>query len=134
MLILFSPRFCRELKKLAKRTPDLPVEILRTLAAGKAGSLPGEITMALSKSRDSLLAKCRLGSKQRGTGKRGGFRAYFARSGEHLLMLEIISKAEISGLPASRLQELARRCVEESFEALEEHWLTLEDFRSEFGV
>lgn len=134
MLVLFSHLFCRELKRLAKKAPDLPGEIVRAISSCGVEPLPGEVTIRASSSRRAHLLKCRFGSRERRTGKKGGYRAYYARMPEQLLFLEVVSKRETEDIPAAKLKRMKELCVQESFETLDEEWFTLEDFCREFGI
>lgn len=134
MEILFSSALCREVKRLSKRAPDLPEEILRAIAASITGALPGVILIAANEAAKSQLLKCRIGSPYGKEGKRGGYRLYFARVKDNIMLLAIVSKREADDLPQKALRAFAERCADESLASLDEKWLTLEEFRAQFKI
>lgn len=72
-VVYFTRRFFNEMKKLVKKAPDLPAEILRILPLIDSGHFPMTLVSA-SSSRSWLHCYFRIGSKTQAMGKRKGYR------------------------------------------------------------
>jgi mRNA-degrading endonuclease RelE of RelBE toxin-antitoxin system len=131
--VLFSARFVRDMRKLARDTPDLPAELLMQLAAVVRGEAPRQIG-SVSAGGDCVHFYFRIGSRALARGKRGGYRVHAARYKEAVYFYCVYDHRKQDYLAAREVEQIKRAVLREAPEEVSSEWLTLEDFRREFGV
>jgi mRNA-degrading endonuclease RelE of RelBE toxin-antitoxin system len=103
--IEYTTLFKRNLKKLAKKYPQIKQDLSNLLEQLENGIFKGEKLQEFS---DSLLYKVRIGSTDQNKGKQGGFRViyYIIDQKNNIYLMTIYVKSQQSNLSHKQKQDI----------------------------
>lgn len=108
MLVLLTPRFKSQLKKLRKSYRKVNDDVGELVSALEAGERPG-VRLQGVEGREAY--KVRLSNTSAGIGKRGGFRVEYYVGAEAISLFLIWSKTQVDDLPIEITLQVLREEV-----------------------
>lgn len=108
MLVLLTPRFRSQLKKLRKSYRKVNDDVRELVSALEAGARPGVRLQGLE---GREVYKVRLPNSSAGIGKRGGFRVEYYVGADAISLFLIWSKTQVDDLPIEITLQVLREEV-----------------------
>lgn len=113
-LIIPTPRFEKDIKRLSKKFRKIHNDVDNIINQLEIGILLGEAVTGLTLSNNERVYKCRIPNTSNKRGKSGGFRLiyYVITDDDEIYLLTIYSKTETEDLEAATIRKYINKALE----------------------